>query len=124
MSNPILIKNFTAGAAISPYRVVKFSAAETVIQAAAAADLLVGICGEVGPASGERCDVTVYGIALAEAGAAITIGARLTSDATGRVITAAPAAGSNAGLIGMALDAALAAGDIIRVLVSQSSMQG
>lgn len=124
MSNPILLKNFTAGAAIAPFRAVKFSAADTVIQAAAASDASIGICSEVGPASGERCDIVLIGIANAEAGAAISGGALLTSDATGRVIAAAPAAGANARVIGLALDAAVAAGDIIRVLISQSSMQG
>ena len=36
MSNLLLAKAFTAGGAISPYRIVRFSAAETVVQAAAA----------------------------------------------------------------------------------------
>lgn len=124
MSNPILQKNFTAGAAISPFRAVKFSAADTVIQAAAATDALVGICNEVGPSSGERCDIVVAGIAFAEAGAAFSLGALLSADASGRVIAAAPAAGANARVIGIACDAAVAAGDIVRVLISQSSMQG
>lgn len=124
MSNIVLAKGFNAGAAIAPYRIVKFSAAETVIQSAAAADSHVGVVSEVGPASGERAEVIVSGVALVEAGAAVTVGALVTADGTGRGIAAAPAAGANARHIGVALEAASAAGDIIRVLLSQGSVQG
>jgi len=124
MSNPSLIKNMTAGAAISPYRIVKLSAADVVIPAAAASDPLLGVTTDVGPASGERCDVIVEGIAYIEAGAAIPLTAMITSDATGRGIAAAPAAGANARVIGVPLETASAAGDLIRVLLSPSVMQG
>ncbi|MER2545936.1 MAG: capsid cement protein [Candidatus Accumulibacter phosphatis] len=124
MSNPSLIKNFSAGAAISAYRQVKFSAAETVIQGAAATDATIGVANEVGAASGERQDVVLDGIAYVEAGAAVTIGTLITSDATGRAVTAAPAAGTNNRIVGIALDAATAAGDVIRVLLAPGSVQG
>lgn len=124
MSNPTLIKNLTAGAAISPYRLVKFSAAETVIQAAAVSDSIIGVANEVGAASGERQDVILDGIAFAEASAAITLGALLTSDASGRVVTSAPAAGTNNRIIGFALESAAATGDVIRVMVAPGSYQG
>ncbi|NMQ05286.1 DUF2190 family protein [Candidatus Accumulibacter phosphatis] len=124
MSNPSLIKNFSAGAAISPFRQVKFSAAETVIQGAAATDATIGVANEVGAASGERQDVVLDGIAYIEAGAAVTIGTLITSDATGRAVTAAPAAGTNNRIVGIALDAATAAGDVIRVLLAPGSVQG
>lgn len=124
MSNPLLLKSFIAGAAIAACRIVKFSAANTVIQSAAATDAHIGVCSEVGPASGERCDVVMMGIAHVEAGAAFSLGALLTSDASGCAIVAAPAAGSNARIVGVAIDAAVAAGDIVRVAISQCSMQG
>ncbi len=124
MSNPTLIKSFSAGAAISPFRQVKFSAAETVIQAAAATDSIIGVSNEVGAASGERQDVVLDGTAYIEAGAAIVLGALISSDATGRAITAAPGAGVNNRIIGFGLDAASAAGDVIRVMVAPGSMQG
>ena len=124
MSNPLLQKNFTAGAAIAACRIVKLSAANTVIQSAAAADSHIGVCSEVGPASGERCDVVVSGIAFVEAGAAFALGALLTADSVGRAVIAAPAAGANNRIIGVALDAAVAAGDIVRVMISQCSLQG
>ena len=124
MSNPTLIKNLTAGAAISPFRIVKFSAAETVIQAAAATDSLIGVANEVGAASGERQDVILEGIAFIEASAAIALGALVTSDASGRAVTAAPAAGTNNRIIGIAMEAATATGDIVRVLLTPGSFQG
>lgn len=124
MSNPLLLKGLVAGAAIAAYRIVKLSAADTVIQSAAATDAHIGVVTDVGPASGERCEVMTHGIANVEAGAAVTLGALVTSDATGRGIAAAPAVGANARHIGVALDAASAAGDVIRVLLSQGSVQG
>lgn len=124
MSNPSLFKSFTAGAAINAYRIVKFSAAETVVLAAAATDSALGVCGDVAPAVGERCDVALSGIVFCEAGAAIALGAMVTSDAVGRCVTAAPAAGVNNRVLGVAFDAAVAAGDVVRILVNPCVMQG
>lgn len=124
MSNPLLLKNFTAGAAINAYRICKFSAAETVTLAAAATDSLIGVNNDVAPVLGERCDVVMLGIAFVEAGAAIALGAMVTSDAVGRAVTAAPAAGVNNRVIGLALEAASASGDIIRVLLEPGVIQG
>jgi hypothetical protein len=124
VSNLILAKAFTAGGAISPYRIVRFSAAETVVQAAAATESVIGVNTDLTIVSGERVEVMTHGIAWVEAGAAITIGAPVTADSVGRGITAAPAAGVNNRIIGLALDAAVAAGDQIRVLLSPGLMQG
>jgi hypothetical protein len=124
MSNPILFKNFTAGAAIAAFRLVKFSAAETVIQAAAVGDFIIGATQDVAPANGERAEILMQGIAWVEAGAAFALGALLTSDSVGRAIVAAPAAGTNNRIAGFALDAAVAAGDQVRVLLSPCSFQG
>lgn len=63
-------------------------------------------------------------ICTAEAGAAITAPARLTWDNVGRVVTAAPAAGANAGVIGYALQDAAAAGDHIAIVIQKHVMQG
>lgn len=124
MSNPILQKSWTAGAAINAFRFVKFSAADTVIQAAAAADAIIGAANEVGAASGERQDVIHVGIAFVEAGAAFALGALLMSDSVGRAITAAGSAGTNVRIGGVALEAASAAGDIVRVAIGPGSFQG
>ncbi len=124
MSNPILVKNFTAGAVINAFRLVKLSAADTVVLAAAATDNLIGVNADIAPALNERCDVVLMGIAFVEAGAAIALGALVTSDSVGRGIAAAPAAGSNVRVIGFALEAATAAGDVIRVALEAGVMQG
>lgn len=124
MSNALLLKNYTAAMAIPAFRIVKFSALDTVTLATAAADSLIGVNAEIAPATGERCDVVRQGIAYIEAGAAIAAGAPITADSTGRGITAAPAAGVNNRIVGFADEAASAAGDCVRVLLSQGVMQG
>ena len=124
MSNPTLQKSFTAGAAISPYTIVKFSAASTVVPAAAVSDSLIGISNEVGPAINERCDVVMAGVAFVTASAAFSLGALLTSDASGRAAAAAPAAGTNNRIIATALEAATATGDVVQVLITPGSFQG
>ncbi len=118
MSNPILQKSYIAEAAISPFRIVKLGTADgKVTSAAAATDLLIGIVNEVGPAINERCDVIHAGIAFVEAGAAVTRGSSITSDASGRGIATTTTANR---VIGTALEAAAAAGDVIRVLIAPS----
>lgn len=124
MSNPLLMKAFTAGGAISPYRIVRIASAETVEQAAAVANTMIGVNTDLAIVANERVEVAVQGIAFVEAGAAIAIGVLVTTDASGRGVTAAPAAGVNNRHVGIALDAAVAAGDIIRVLLSPGSVQG
>lgn len=125
MSNILLSKNFQAAAAIAAYTLVKHAAADDQVQAAAAGtDLVIGATQDVAPALGERVDVAITGITYITAGAAVTRGARLMSDASGRVITAAAAAGSNVNTIGVALESATAAGDVIRVNLIPGTFQG
>jgi hypothetical protein len=126
MSNPTLIKSYVAEAAVLPYRVVKFGSADgQVVQAAAAADASFGIADNLGQGTaGSRVDVAVDGIAEAEAGAAVARGALLSVDSSGRVITAAASAGANVRVIGVAMSAAGAAGEIILVSIKPGSFQG
>lgn len=124
MSNILLAKNFTAAAAVNAFRIVKLSAAETVTLASAATDNLLGVNADVAPALGERCDVVLMGIAFVEAGAAVPLGSMVTSDAVGRGVVAAPGVGANVRVVGLALEAATAAGDVIRVLLEAGVMQG
>ena len=125
MSNILLSKNFQAAAAIAAYTLVKHAAADDQVQAAAAGtDLVIGATQDVAPAIGERVDVAITGITYITAGAAVTRGARLMSDASGRVITVAAAAGSNVNTIGVALESATAAGDVIRVNLIPGTFQG
>ncbi|MBA3775620.1 MAG: DUF2190 family protein [Betaproteobacteria bacterium] len=112
-ANPGLIKNYIAGAAVSPCRLVKIGAAAGyVIHNAAATTPTLGVTREnILAATGQRIDVIHDGIAYVEAGAVVALGAKLTSDATGRAVTAV---GTNEGA-GTALEAATAAGDLIRM---------
>lgn len=126
MSNPGTTKSLVAEAAILPYRVVKFGTADgQVVQSAAAADAHIGICDHLGQDTpGGRVDIVMDGIAECTAGAAITRGALLSADSSGRVITAAASAGANVGVIGRALASANNANEVIPVLVSPGSFQG
>lgn len=121
--NPLLIKTFTAGAAIGAYKAVKFSADNTVVLAAAATDIVIGVTGALATDSGAQCDVTLIGIAEIEYGGTVTRGAHLVSDANGDAVVAAPSAGTNNNTIGRALIAGVD-GDIGYVLVNPGSVQG
>lgn len=124
MASTLLNRNYTAGAAIAAFRIVKAGANDgEVLQAAAATDALMGVCESVGPASGERCDVVHVGIADIEFGGVVTRGGPVTADANGKAVAAAPAAGSNVRIIGFAQVSAVA-GDISPVLLSPGVMQG
>jgi hypothetical protein len=121
--NPTLCKSYTAGAAIAAYRIVKLSADKSVVQGAAVSDLLLGVTGSLAADSAERVDVILSGIAEVEYGGNVTRGDKLTSDANGKATSAAPAAGVNNQIIGVALESGVA-GDIGAVLIAQSVMQG
>lgn len=123
--NPLMTKNFVAGAAIAAHRIVKFGSADgVVVQAAAAGDLLVGVIQQPGgAANGDRCDVDVAGITEVEAGGTIARGTLVTADTDGKAIAAAPAADTNIRVIGVALVTA-ASGDIIPMLLAPGGIQG
>lgn len=117
-------KNYIAGAAINARRIVKFGAADhTVILAAAATDLSIGV-SELGcTAAADRLDIIKEGHALVEFGGTVTRGQKLTSDATGRAVAAAPVAGVNNQIIGFA-EVSAVVGDIGQMFIAPSVMQG
>lgn len=125
MMNPLLVKAFNAGAAVTQNRIVKCGAADgEVIQAAAAADKPIGVSvASLDAASGARVDVVLAGVYEVKAGGTITRGDPIASDASGQAVTAAPAAGTNNGIIGRALESAVS-GDLVSVLICPSSFQG
>lgn len=63
--------------------------------------------------SGEKIAVDVYGTAIVESGAAVTLNATVKSDATGRAIDWV----TSGAKVGIALEAASAAGQMIEVLL-------
>lgn len=101
----LLTTTILALVALSRFRFVSFLGG---VPAAGVAVLGVATTGfDVG----EQAGVNTHGEILVEAGAAITIGAEVESDATGRAVTKTTGVA-----FGRARDAAAAAGDIIRVL--------
>ncbi len=105
MSNPGLTKTRTASGAIAARRIVKFTANDgEAAQASAATDKLMGISTIIPTDSGGRVDVVLEGTALCEFGGVTAPGDPVTSDANGKAILAAPAAGTRARIIGFAMD--------------------
>lgn len=123
---PTLIKNYTAGSGgVRQYRIVKIGAADgEVVEASAVGDVMLGVAVQPGTtAQGGRCDVALDGIAEVSAGGTITRGAYVTATTGGQAVAAAPAAGVNNGIVGIALVGAVE-DDIIPVLLKQGRIQG
>ena len=120
-----LIKTYKTGGAVAHCRFVKFGGADdTVVQAAASTDLIVGISDVPGGvASGTRADVVLDGITDLELGGTVARGTFLTADADGKGVAAAPGAGVNAYTGAQALVSGVA-GDIVPVHVFKSRIQG
>jgi hypothetical protein len=117
MLNPILTKNYIAGAAIPACSIVKFGANDTtVIPGAANTDFTIGVTTSLAAANGDRVDVIFDGVAEVVYGGTVTRGQPLMSNATGQAITAVPGAGVR--IIGIALQSG-AAGDIGSVIVDR-----
>lgn len=93
---------------------VKVTAANAVNVATVAGEYVVGIL-QSKPASGQPADVMVHGVSKAVSGAAISAGAKIMTNASGKVITGATA-GSH--VIGTALEAATGADQVITVLLN------
>lgn len=89
--NYIQDKGYNAAAALTKFRAVKFSAAETVTPVTADTDVIAGVvqhdvtAGEI--AKGKGASVRVEGDTVMEAAGAIAIGALVTVSATGLATT-------------------------------------
>lgn len=115
---------YTAGAAVLARRIVKFSADLTVIQATAATDDLVAVSDSLGAAAaGDRCECYAGGVVEIEVGGNIARGKQVTADANGKAVQAAPGAGVNNRIIGIA-QATYVAGDFGEFLFTAGSLQG
>lgn len=122
MHNPTLTKNFTAGGVIAARRIVQVGrTVGQVIQADAASDTTqaerpLGISDELGAkAASGRIDVHLAGIADVEAAGAVPYGATVKADSQGQAVATTAA---NDFVVGIALDAATTAGDLIPVLIA------
>lgn len=124
MSKSLLDKEYVAEAAISAYRIVKPGSTDDYnTTATAATDFLIGVVEGVAPNAGERNAVVLAGLADVTFGGTVTRGAQLTSDALGRAVVAAPAAGANVRTIGWARVSGVL-GDVGEMFVAPGVMQG
>lgn len=124
MHCPTLIKNFTAGAAVGANLIVKLGAADgAVIQATASTETPIGVTPELATASGDRCDVIMAGIANVIAGGSVSRGGLVTADSAAKAVAIGATAGTNYGVIGIALTDA-SSGDLFPILIAPSRAQG
>ena len=113
--NYIQDKGYNAAAALTKFRAVKFSAAETVTPVTAITDVIAGVvqhdvtAGEI--TRGKGASIAVEGDTIMEASAAIAIGVPVTITANGRA--AGPTTGAR--VIGHCVEAASGAGEFCRV---------
>lgn len=121
MHSPILTRSFEADGAIAARRIIQIGTADGhVVQADASSDTtiaerLIGVSDELGAKSGARVDIHLAGIADVVAGGAVARGGSVKTDAGGRAVATSAA---NDFIVGVALVAATAAGDIIPVLLA------
>jgi len=119
--------SFTASGNVTPSRFVTLSGARTVAQSVAG-EIAIGVAGRgtkeapipgasaLAAAAGDSCPVHGLGeVCLIEAGAAVTVGAYLKPDASGRGIAVATTNQYSA----QALKAAVAAGDLIECYITR-----
>ena len=112
--------------AIAPAIVVVKGVAANSVKLPTAADVtFMGVTLENG-AIAELRDIAIDGgIVACTAGAAIAEGDLVSiHGTTGKIKTAAPATGANSFIVGVAMQAAAADGDIIGVLLARAVMQG
>jgi hypothetical protein len=122
--NPGLTKTYLASGPIPARAIVKAGGSEgTVAVATTSADAILGVAERLDVADGERVDVIHGGIAETVCGGNVAYGSFLTASNAGLAVTANPAAGVNAQVVGKALSAG-AAGDIIDTLLTLGRIQG
>jgi len=123
--HPELTTPHTADGAIGAYRIVVHGAADgNVAQAANSTTPLIGVTDRISAAvAGDRVDVIRGGIAEVEYGGTVTRGDPLTADASGRAINAAPGAGVNAYIVGLAEESGVV-GQIGSVHIGRGRIQG
>ena len=118
LSDSQVVLSIPAGADLSAkqYTFVKLSGS-TVISAAAATDLPIGVLLN-DPTSGETAAVAVSGVVKLEASAAISVGALVGTTSTGLGVSLTAGTDTTKYILGRAVTAAGASGDIITVAVN------
>jgi hypothetical protein len=124
MAVPKFTLAFIADADSGPYLIAKFGSVDgNYAIGAASTDKLLGVTGNAQVAAGQIGDIVLDGSANVTYGGTVTAGDYLTSDSTGRAITAAPATGVNAYVIGVAQESGVV-GDIRPVILRPVRIQG
>ena len=103
-----------ANLAASQYRAVVLSGDGQAALAGASVNIL-GILQDDPAAAGRAATIGIHGISIVEAGAAFAVGANLSTDADGQLVTT-PGAGS-VPIVALALQAAGAATERVRALL-------
>ena len=124
MANPGLSKAFIADTDIAPYLILKAGSVDgNAALATASTDKLIGISENVQVAAGQCVDVILDDTANVTAGGTIAAGDWITSNGSSQAVTAAPATGVNAQVIGKALTSAVS-GDVFPILIAPGQIQG
>jgi hypothetical protein len=111
-----LVRSFTADAAITKNRVVKITSTGAAA-ATADTDLVIGV-SQLTVATGEQCPVAMSGTSKITASAAISIGDLVVATTGGKIATTTT---DKKRVIGTALEAATADGDLIEVLLTPAT---
>jgi hypothetical protein len=121
LSDSQVVLSIPAGADLSAkqYTFVKISGTG-VIAVAAATDIPIGVLLN-NPASGETAAVAVSGVVKLEASAAINANKIIGTTATGTAVTLVTGTDTTKFIVGRAITAAGAAGDIITVAINCAS---
>lgn len=106
------------------FTLAKFGADDdTLSLATASTDGLVGVFQHTTENAGDRVRVMLSGISRIKLGGTVVRGGPATSDAAGKGVAAAPAAGVNASVIGRFLASGVS-GDIVPLLIVPGQIQG
>lgn len=108
----------------SAFLIAKFGGDDdTLSQATASTEDLVGVFQHITTAAGEEVRVMLSGVSRVALGGTVTRGGLITSDANGKGVAIGAVAGTNYNAIGRALASGVS-GDIIPVLLMPSRAQG
>jgi predicted RecA/RadA family phage recombinase len=106
---------FTAGADITKGQLVKITGAMTVSPATGATDAVIGVAVTSAKAGGKVTVAMGCPVVYVTAGGAVAVGSVVCSDAQGRTVATTT---SGDRVLGIALEPASAAGDVILVAVN------
>lgn len=109
---------------IAQHLIVKENGATVVISGATETEAPMGIVQNKPTPTGEPPSVRTIGISKCVAGAAVSVGDKITSDAAGKGITASAGAGTSLGVVGVARSAAGAIDEVFAVKLGPYVFQG